>query len=155
MRRWFLSLYGLGFCPMAPGTVASLVTAILWWLVFNYWSATPRLQLVVVLLIGVIIYWLSILALKKEFPNGDYDQPWVVIDEFLGLLIACLPLLFWPGRWIYLVMALVLFRFFDIMKPLGIKQIDQQAQVSAVILDDVLAGIYTAIVLMIILWAVF
>ncbi|MFH0951023.1 MAG: phosphatidylglycerophosphatase A [bacterium] len=155
MRRWFLSLGGLGYCPLAPGSIASLVTAILWWLVFSYWSATPWLQLSVVVLIGVVIYWLSISALKKALPNGDYDQPWVVVDEFLGMLIACLPLLFWSGQWVYLVLALILFRCFDIIKPWGIRQIDQRTSVSAVILDDLLAGAYTAIILTILPLAIF
>lgn len=155
LTRTFLSLGGLGYIRPASGTVASVVTAILWWLVFGYWSASVWLQLGVVILVGVVAYCLALVALKKAFPQGDYDQSWVVVDEFIGMLIACLPSLFLPRAWENVVLALILFRLFDIWKPWGIRWLDKQQYPSAVMLDDMLAGVYSAVILtLLVIWLI-
>jgi len=83
------------------------------------------------------------------------DSSKVVIDEVAGM---CLTLLFIPIKWQYVLIGLVLFRFFDIAKPLYIRRMEQLNGGWGVMLDDVLAGVYSNIVLQLIvllgLWKV-
>jgi phosphatidylglycerophosphatase A len=68
----------------------------------------------------------------------------VVIDEVAGMMIA---LLFVPVKVKYVITALVLFRFFDILKPLGIKKMEKFPSGWGVMADDILSGIYTLVII--------
>lgn len=70
----------------------------------------------------------------------DVDSNKVVVDEVAGMVIS---LLFIPAKIKYVVFAFVLFRFFDIVKPLGIRRSEKLPSGWGVMADDVLAGIYT------------
>jgi len=72
-----------------------------------------------------------------------------VIDEVAGM---CISLLFIPVTLKYIIIALVLFRFFDIVKPLFIKKMEIPPGGWGIILDDVLAGIYSNIALQAAIW---
>ena len=74
------------------------------------------------------------------------DPSRVVMDETVGVWIplACVG----PGQWWQAVAALVLFRFFDIVKPLGVRQMEKFPAGWGVMADDVLAGIYSLLVLL-------
>ncbi len=77
----------------------------------------------------------------------DYDQSEIVIDEILGMLISVSPLFIIKPNNYYLALAIIfiLFRAFDILKPWPIKLIDNIKSVHAILLDDALAGAYTAL----------
>ena len=75
------------------------------------------------------------------------DSPRIVIDEVAGM---CLSLLFVPVRWQYLAIGLLLFRFFDIAKPLYIRKMENLKGGWGVMMDDMLAGLYSNLVLQII-----
>ena len=68
----------------------------------------------------------------------------MVIDEVAGMAIT---LLFIPPTWQNIVAGFILFRFFDILKPLGIKRMEKMKNGWGIMLDDILAGIYSTIVL--------
>lgn len=73
------------------------------------------------------------------------DPSRVVIDEMVGVWI---PLLVVPaGDWWYVVAAFVLFRFFDIVKPLGVRRMERFRGGVGIMMDDILAGVYSAILL--------
>ena len=73
------------------------------------------------------------------------DPSRVVIDEMVGVWI---PLLVVPaGGWWYVVAAFVLFRFFDIVKPLGVRRMERFRGGVGIMMDDILAGVYSAILL--------
>ena len=115
---------GLGFFSVAPGTVGTILGVILT-LIFpqNYY-----------LLLAVIVLgtWVSHLAEKAL---GQHDSPKIVIDEVAGYLIAAFH---WNG--LYLLAAFVLFRFFDIIKPTPIKQLQSLPEGIGIMADDLLAG---------------
>ena len=68
-----------------------------------------------------------------------------VVDEMVGVWI---PLLVVPdGGWWYVVAAFVLFRFFDILKPLGIRRMEALPGGIGVMMDDILSGIYSLILI--------
>ncbi len=134
--------FGSGLCPKAPGTMGSLVVVpICMLLVYCPWYLTLLLCLVT-LMIGT--YAASI----TEKAMGMHDNSAIVIDEFLGMFIS---VLFYPPSWYYALLAFVLFRVFDILKPFPVNYVDKKVSGGlGVMLDDVLAGIYALIMAQII-----
>ena len=128
---------GIGFINKGGGTVASVVYCIVWFLLPEFSIAVQILLIILLLITGV---WS---ATEAEKIWGK-DSHRIVIDEITGMMIA---LLFIPGKIKYVLAALVLFRFFDILKPLGIKQMEKFPAGWGVMADDVLAGIYSLVIL--------
>jgi len=143
-----------GYSPVAPATVASaLVCAIMWFIpgVQSYWMLIP---LAVLTLIGV---WLSnryidgytvrdpgkFAAVRRKNPKKDDPDP-VVFDELVGQWITLLVV---PHTILGFAAAFFAFRIFDIFKPLGAGQLQKLPRGWGVMLDDVLAGIWAAVVL--------
>jgi phosphatidylglycerophosphatase A len=141
---WFFKLaatsLGIGYIGKGAGTVAALACCICWYLAWagNYPPA------ILSVLITVFILVLGIWAGNKVEPLWGKDHQRVVIDEVAGMAIG---LLFIPVNVKYMLCAFILFRFFDIVKPLGIRKMEQFPGGWGVMFDDVLAGIYTNILL--------
>jgi phosphatidylglycerophosphatase A len=144
LSQAFLSCFYVGFLPYTRGTYGALFGA-----VFVFLLRPPLLTqdhfikgtfLVIIL---AILSYLSILMIRSQLPATDYDQSWIVMDEFIGITIS-LSFVFWIQDHLLLLSAIafLLFRFFDIAKPLGIKAVDQLHTPSSVILDDIIAGVY-------------
>ena len=87
--------------------------------------------------IGLYIYPRTV---EEENDPGSF-----VWDEFVGMWIACLPLAFLENSFIWLVISFFLFRLFDIRKPLGIKFFDKRHGALNVMMDDVIAGFYSGV----------
>ena len=127
-----------GFSPIDPGTVGTLV-GILLYLLLPY-QHPPLYFLLVLLLIGAAIW----LAQQGEIIFGAHDSRHIVIDEIVGFLLA----MFWlPSSWGYILAAFFIFRAFDVVKPPPIKRLEKLPGGFGVVLDDVMAGIYTNLVL--------
>lgn len=142
INKFFVTAFGVGYLPLAPGTWGSIVGALLIWVAtlvdpsFTF-SLTFIAAIVVVFFLGV---WGS-KVVEKEW--GE-DPTRVVIDEVIGVWIA---MLFIPFSWINLFAAFVLFRVFDIAKPFGIRKMEGIGSGWGVMLDDVLAGVYANVLL--------
>lgn len=138
--------FGSGYAPFAPGTCGALVgCAILWWLQW-VWPAVflgPQSWIALLLLIGLFLI-LGVRASDVLEPEWGHDPARIVVDEVIGVWIA---MLFVPFSLLNLFIAFVLFRIFDIWKPLGIRRMEQFKGGWGVMLDDVLAGIYSLMVL--------
>lgn len=148
MRHMILSFFGSGYLRPAPGTWGSLVTLPAAWVI--HLIGGPAL--LALFIGGAFIVGLK--ATKLEISTGeDHDPSWIVIDEVVGQSIALLPvaigasavgadpLRLWPG----IVAAFLLFRLFDITKPWLVGQADRRGDAMGVMLDDVWAGIFAAI----------
>jgi len=82
---------------------------------------------------------------------GVHDHPGIVIDEIVGYLAT---MLFVPVTWYWMIFGFLLFRLFDIWKPLPIKKVDRQLQGGVgIMLDDLLAAIYSLLSLHIVVWS--
>ena len=142
------SVFGVGFLPIAPGTWGSLFCCILFGLVFIFENT--------------IINWFLILAAfhllgfaccsRAELIFNKKDASYIVIDECAGQSIALLPLLFFTNLpllfiIIGIIASFLLFRFFDIVKPFGINELQRLKNGVGVMADDILAGIYTAVIM--------
>ena len=139
--KYFATLFGIGFISFAPGTFGSLFAIFIWYFFIDLFSIFYFIVLFL-LVLSVSFYFTDIYLdnYKKKDPSE------VIVDEFLGQSI---PLLFIVNFNIYEVLiAFVTFRFFDIYKIYPINKIEDLKGSYGVILDDVVAGIYSLIILM-------
>ncbi|MFQ6116326.1 MAG: phosphatidylglycerophosphatase A [bacterium] len=127
----------VGYAPFAPGTVGSLVGLFLYWTVPKRDSVLSVLAIVFLLFVGV---WAAT-EVEKE---AGRDAPIIVIDEIVGMLIT---LIFLEKSFKWLAFGFVLFRFFDITKLFPARLSERLPNGWGVMMDDVVAGIYSALVL--------
>jgi phosphatidylglycerophosphatase A len=135
---------GIGYIGKGAGTVAAVACSICWYLAYRN-GYQPLPSLIITLLITLLGIWSSNVVSKI----WGKDPARVVIDEVAGM---CISLLFVPVTVKYVIAALILFRFFDIVKPLYIKKIEKLPGGWGIMLDDVLAGIYANVLLQAFLW---
>ena len=137
-HRAVASVLGIGFLPLAPGTWASLIAAAAWYLLQPSFAAVPWLPW---LLAGIAVLagTISVAVVRRAW--GD-DPSEIVIDEWAGMWVACLLVPHHPAA---IGAAFLLFRFFDIVKPLGIRRLEQLEGSPGVMLDDLVAGLYANI----------
>ncbi|MCL5237789.1 MAG: phosphatidylglycerophosphatase A [Nitrospirae bacterium] len=132
------TVFYIGRIPFAPGTFGSLAgMAFVWFL-------KPGIPLQTALAAaGFVIGILSAHFAERDF--GEKDSRHIVIDEFVGYLVSVIALPLTAG---YLVSAFCLFRFFDILKPPPIRNLEKIFSGGiGVMIDDVVAGIFTNVIL--------
>jgi phosphatidylglycerophosphatase A len=134
------TFFGAGFGKPGPGTWGSVATVLLWALFA--WAAhpTPQILLYGLFLLIAFALFLGIPAatiVARE--SGRKDPQFVVIDEVAGQAIT---LLFMPANWRGALLALILFRLFDITKPFPIRRLENLPEGWGIVLDDVAAGLY-------------
>jgi len=142
-HRLISTCLGIGYTPKGGGTVAAIATCIAWYLAGMGGNESPFIEVVTTAVILILGTWS---AGKVESEWGK-DSSKVVIDEVAGM---CITLLAVPVRWQYVLIGLALFRAFDIIKPLYIRRMEKLNGGWGVMLDDVLAGIYSNLVLQLI-----
>lgn len=131
---------GAGFFPKIPGTFASIIAIIP--LLFIPFS----LKFITIFSLIILFFFISIPSIKKIEHKHGSDASIIVIDEILGMwLIYLSP--FIPITWISIILGLVLFRFFDIIKPGIIGKLNNKEGALYVLLDDITAGLFSAIIL--------
>ena len=130
--RLISTFFYAGYVPKISGTAGS-VCGLLLFLLVNY-----SLPVTVITLLVLTAAALLVIREAEEI-FGQKDSRRIVIDEVIGMMIA---LLFIPMKPVFIVLAFVLFRVFDITKPFPIRRIEKMESPWGVVLDDVLAGIY-------------
>ena len=150
----FATLFGVGLLPFAPGTCGSLFGLILFFYTNIYLSI--NVQFFYLLLLVIIFF--AILACyfaTKELDENEKDQKSIVIDELAGVWIAFIPvsgIVMMQDFLTYSILAFLVFRVFDIWKPYPIGYIDKKIKnYLGVVLDDLVAGLYAAITIWLIL----
>jgi len=134
------TFFGAGLGKPGPGTWGS-VAATLLWAIYAWGAHANQMILVIALLVGI---GLSILlgvpaATIVARESGRHDPGFVVIDEVAGQWIA---LLGSPANWRSGLVALILFRLFDITKPFPARQLEGLPEGWGIVFDDVAAGLY-------------
>lgn len=130
LARHLATMGPVGFAPVAPATAGSAVVTLVAWFV----PVAPMPVVIAALVVGTLIaVWAATIA---EQTLGHDAGP-IVIDEVIGQAIA---LLFVPRLVIAYIAAFLLFRIFDIWKPLGARQIQRLPAGWGVVADDVMAG---------------
>lgn len=132
---------GSGFWPWGPGTAGSILGTLVW--VLLTWifpdGSQPELGQVM-LLLALAFTVLGTWATARLQPYWGEDPSRVVIDEVVGVWIPLSMLSATEYGWA--VVALVLFRIFDMVKPFGIKMLDRRQGAFWVMADDIVAGVY-------------
>ncbi|MBB5329819.1 phosphatidylglycerophosphatase A family protein [Tunturiibacter gelidoferens] len=138
---WLIgTFFGAGLLKPGPGTYGSISAVLLWYAAAHLLHPAPA-----ALAIGTTIA--AILATLIGIPaativaneSGREDPGHVVIDEVAGQLIALIAI---PVDWQHAALSLLLFRFFDILKPPPVRQLERLHGGTGIMLDDVGAGIY-------------
>ena len=122
--------FGSGFSPFAPGTAGALLAVLIWF--------------------GISFIVSEICLIWLTFWGEDPSR--VVVDEMVGVWIALLAAP--SGNVWYALGAFALFRLFDIFKPLGIRRMESFPGGIGVMMDDILAGIYSFVVLIGVRWLI-
>ncbi len=139
------TLGGIGMVPIAPGTFGSITA----WIIFVYLS--HFISMINMLILTILFFILSIWIcseVSKDLENKDHKS--IVIDELVGMWIALLPVLIIANsqyeRTVYALAALILFRFFDILKPFPISYFDKNYKNGfGIVIDDVISGLIAII----------
>ena len=146
--RLIATSFGAGFLPVAPGTWGAIVAIILWlplWLL----CSEPWIIFVVTLSATIIYTLAGTWASTMSEKYWGKDPVVACADETVGQWLSMLPLSALPhSHWWEILLALALFRFFDIFKPLGIRAMERFPGGWGMMADDLLAGLYSAIILL-------
>jgi len=136
--------FGLGLSPVAPGTAGSLLGVALAWLVLNMVPVAQITLAVALVLAGIWICGNSARRLGLKDPGG------IVWDEACAMYITLLAAPASVSAWL---LAFVLFRIFDIVKPWPIRDLDHRISGGlGIMLDDLVAALYAAILLALYRW---
>ncbi|MFL2720685.1 MAG: phosphatidylglycerophosphatase A [Gammaproteobacteria bacterium] len=146
------SLGGIGLIPFAPGTFGSIFAWIAFILISHFVN-----MLVLTIVIIILSIWVCEKVSKDLF---EKDHKSIVIDELAGMWVALLPVIYFASsqneRIAYAILALVFFRFFDILKPFPVSYFDQKYKNGfGIVFDDIIAGILATVPSLIILFLLF
>ena len=154
-----LTMFGIGYATFelgkfkihAQGTVASFATCLFYFMLFYYFHNVVKIEILVLIFIIILVYSITLIdKLSKNFEDKDPKE--IVIDEFIGQSIPLLAL--WEyarsnnEEYLPFFLVFIFFRIFDITKPFPINIIDKQMKNGlGVVLDDIVAGIYSTLLI--------
>ena len=146
LAEFIATLFFVGRAKIAPGSIASLLTTIVFYM---FAMKLDYIILVIIIFVTTILSFFAIQVYTTDFKEKDRSE--IVIDEVVGQFVALSPLLFFEEKFppeIYTCfMSFIFFRFFDIVKPYPIYLFDRMNSTFGVIFDDILAGIFSAFLL--------
>ena len=150
----FVTCFGIGSIRFAPGTITSLITTVFLYSLFHIINL-PNITIWIILLIVFIYSFYAVSEYIKYNENKDPKE--VVIDEFIGQSIPIYLYEIAHGSSkdsneaaLFYLYIFILFRFFDIKKPFPVSYFDKKFKNSfGVIMDDVVAGLYVVLTLII------
>ena len=137
MRKFVLSLAGVGFLPGAPGTYATIVTLALF-LAGVHFGAPLRVWPVAAVLSGAL---LLLVGIPPDPAGGRSDPRWCVLDEVSGTFVAVTSWHPAHSPFLTALAALVFFRLFDVLKPPPINLLERLPGSVGVLADDLGAGV--------------
>jgi phosphatidylglycerophosphatase A len=138
ISTWF----GCGYSPKAPGTAGSLAALIIGILLHQYAGFEPCHFAILAAAVFLPAVWAAGVTARS---SGIKDPQFVVIDEVIGLWISLAGARSY--NWKSYLAAFALFRLFDIWKPPPVRQLEALPGGWGINLDDVMAGVYAALVL--------
>lgn len=142
--------FGTGFSPFAPGTAGALLATVIWFALS--FSVSEAILLTITVALILIFSLLGVWCVNRLESIWGEDPSKVVVDEMIGVWIALLAAP--AGDWLYGLVAFALFRLFDIFKPLGIRKMELLRGGVGVIMDDVLAGVYSFCIILLARWLI-
>ena len=141
----------IGKIKYAPGTIASLMTCLLFLLLINIFN------IIAIFVITLIIFFYSFVAINNSFDMYNTDDPQeIVIDEVIGQMLTLLDIPIYETLYplptmYYCAAAFLSFRLFDIWKPYPISYVDNNIEGAlGIMFDDILASVYSIVILSVI-----
>jgi len=131
--------FGSGLSPFAPGTMGTLIA-------IPFVFALKGLQAPIFWMTLFLLFWLGVYVCDRVSQKlGVHDHGGIVWDEMVGYWLS---IAFVPLQWHWLLAAFVLFRFFDIVKPWPIRELDKKVRGGfGIMIDDILAAVFTIVCL--------
>lgn len=137
---WISTTFGLGYFPLAPGTIGSAAAIIgLWFL--------PQLPVTIWLPLLVMLFLVGVWAATLAERSWGHDAGRINFDEVIGMAVTVIAV---PKYYLVYIVSFFVFRFFDIVKPFPINISQKLSGGWGVMTDDVLAGIYGNMVIQIV-----
>ena len=133
-----LSIFNIGYISSFPGTIASFASALFWYLFMPDNWIVQIIFIVSIVFIGIFAYQLV------QNDLNDKDPQYIVLDELVGMWIA---LILVPYRFDYFLIAFLLFRYFDIIKPSFIYRSQKIVGSFSVFIDDIISGVFTFLIM--------
>ena len=152
IRKTLSSLFFLGYIPLMPGTIGSLVTVGLLW----YYRDSVAYLFMPQYAVKFCLFYIIFLAIATFLSNdskeifGSEDSKHIIIDECAGQILT---FFLHALSWRVLLLGLLLYRFFDIVKPFPVYKFEEIEDGLGVTMDDVAAGVMANVSLFIIIWA--
>jgi len=152
IATWFYC----GLVPIAPGTAGSIAAIAIAWVLNRYLGVPPIAIAALGVLLAVPGIWAAGVTAKA---SGKKDPQIVVVDEVVGQWItlagainaSAAGVLNWPAagalNWKFWLLALALFRLFDMWKPPPVRQFERWPGGLGIVADDAMAGVYAAVIL--------
>jgi phosphatidylglycerophosphatase A len=137
---WTLAtFFGAGYGKPGPGTYGSIAAVLLWYAAAHIFAPSPTTLALATLLAAIVITLIGIPASTITARESARKDPgFVVIDEVAGQLTA---LILMRPDWQHALLALLLFRLFDITKPWPIRRLEALPEGTGIMLDDIAAGL--------------
>ena len=141
LARFWLSLFGVGYLKPGPGTWGSIAATLLWWHSLSSFGMGP--QLLIFFVFTIVSIWICSRFLDD---SGLGDESWIVVDEFAAMLFI---LVFIPRDVVLVLVALLMFRLFDIWKPWLVGLVDRKIHSGVgVMLDDLIAALFVLAIIL-------
>jgi phosphatidylglycerophosphatase A len=142
------TFFGSGLGKPGPGTWGSVAATLIWTATALLLHPSPQWLLGLTLAGIVVSIALGVPAATiAARESGRKDPGFVVIDEVAGVWITLLGAVYHPD-WKHILLALLLFRVFDITKPFPVRQLEKLPEGWGIVFDDVAAGLYAWAVLL-------
>ncbi|HEY4362693.1 MAG TPA: phosphatidylglycerophosphatase A [Bryobacteraceae bacterium] len=138
LATWFY----LGYTPKGPGTAGSVGALAVAWVLVEYAGFPPwAFAVLAAVTLGPAIWAADVTARE----TGKKDPQIVVVDEVVGQWLTLAGAM--RFNWKSWILGLILFRVFDMWKPAPVRQLEKVPGGAGIVLDDVMAGVYAALVL--------
>ena len=145
---WFAIGFGSGLSPFIPGTVGTLLAIFIsYFLIIPFLRPFAYIFILTAYVLLVITSFFFGLYLYRKTMAAEKDAKIFVWDEFVGMWIASFPLVVFESFWPWIIFSFVLFRIFDIWKPQPVSYFDKLDSPYGVMMDDVIAGLISALIL--------
>ncbi len=142
---WLLAtFFGAGYGKPGPGTYGSCAAVLLWYAAAHTFAPSTLTLAIATTVAAAVVTLIGIPASTiTARESGREDPGFVVIDEVAGQLFA---LILIRPDWQHALLALLLFRLFDIFKPWPIRKLEALPEGTGIMLDDVAAGLLALLV---------
>ena len=147
------TFFGNGYISKIPGTFTSLSTLIILYILFEVFQFKNLNYILILFSITFFYSFYAVMDSETEFESKDPRQ--IVIDEVLGQAMPLILIVYLTSKnlinipvEIYYFLSFILFRFFDIVKPFPVSYFDKQHKnFFGIIMDDIMAGLYTMLII--------